>query len=124
MTIFYSPSRKGFFDDNLHYSSLPEDMIEITKEQHINLLFEINSNNKSIIVTDGIIELQENIPPPLTWDIIRIQRNFLLQQSDYTQLPDFPEAKKAEWATYRQALRDIPQTYATPEEVIWPTKPT
>lgn len=124
MAIFYSPSKKGFFDDVIQYKPLPDDKIEITKEDHVRLLFEMNSNNKSIVVIDGIINLEETIPPPLTWDVIRIQRNYLLQKSDYTQLPDFPAAKKTEWATYRQALRDIPQTYATPEEVIWPTEPT
>lgn len=25
---------------------------------------------------------------------------------------------------YRQALRDIPQTYDNPEDVVWPTKPS
>lgn len=25
---------------------------------------------------------------------------------------------------YRQALRDIPQTYSNPEEVVWPQKPS
>lgn len=25
---------------------------------------------------------------------------------------------------YRQALRDIPQTYSNPEDVVWPQKPT
>lgn len=35
-------------------------------------------------------------------------RRFLLKDSDWTQLPDVPLSaeKKAEWATYRQALRD------------------
>lgn len=47
-------------------------------------------------------------------ETVREVRNRLLQQSDWTQLPDSPltEAKRAEWATYRQALRDILQTYA------------
>lgn len=124
MTIFYSPSRKGFFDNILNYSLLPDDKIEITREEHSRLLFEINSNNKTIVVTNGVIETQENLPYVMSWDDIRSQRNFLLKESDYTQLPDFPEAKKTEWATYRQALRDIPQIYATPAEVIWPTPPT
>ena len=124
MTIFYSPSKKGFYDDNLNYPSLPEDKIEITKEKHLQLLFEINSNNKSIVVSDGKIDLEEKSLEPITWEIIRIQRDYLLQKSDYTQLPDFPNIKKTEWATYRQLLRDIPQTYPTPEEVIWPTEPT
>jgi hypothetical protein len=47
-------------------------------------------------------------------EIIRMVRNSLLQQCDWTQLPDSPltEAKRVEWATYRQALRDITETYA------------
>ncbi len=124
MTIFYSPSREGFFDSILNYPSLPEDKIEITREEHLRLLFEINSNNKTIVVTNGVIETQEKPAYVITWDFIRVKRNSLLKGSDYTQLPDFPPAKKTEWATYRQILRDIPQTYTTPAEVIWPTPPT
>jgi len=35
-------------------------------------------------------------------------------------------AKKAEWATYRQALRDMPASnsdVADESEVVWPNKP-
>lgn len=39
---------------------------------------------------------------------IRAERNLLLANSDYTQIPDNPSPKKAAWATYRQALRDLP----------------
>lgn len=47
-------------------------------------------------------------------NVIRQTRTYLLQQCDWTQLPDSPltEAKRTEWATYRQALRDITETYA------------
>lgn len=124
MAISYSPTTNGFYTSEWEYSEVPDDLIEISHEEHQRLLFEMNSNNKMIIVTNGVISLEEKPPIIPTWDIIRLRRNKLLQVSDYTQLPDFPEAKKTEWATYRQALRDIPQTYATPEEVIWPTKPT
>jgi hypothetical protein len=124
MTISYSPSAKGFFTSEWVYPNLPNDLIPISNDDHQRLLYEINSNNKVIIVSNGEIILEEKPPYIPTWDIIRLRRNKLLETSDHTQLPDFPEAKKAEWATYRQALRDIPQTYATPEEVIWPTPPT
>ena len=55
-------------------------------------------------------------------------RNSLLAQSDWTQFADSPlsDTKKAEWATYRQALRDLPQQYPdaiTNDDIIWPTKP-
>jgi hypothetical protein len=124
MTISYSPSAKGFFTSEWVYPNLPNDLIPISNDDHQRLLYEINSNNKVIIVSNGEITLEEKPPYIPTWDIIRLRRNKLLEASDHTQLPDFPEAKKTEWATYRQALRDIPQTYATPEEVIWPTPPT
>ena len=44
------------------------------------------------------------------WDDIIDKRNSKLRDSDWTQIPDSPltAEKKAEWATYRQALRDIP----------------
>ena len=46
----------------------------------------------------------------------RSERNLLLKMSDWTQLPDSPlsDAKKAEWATYRQALRDMPSQEGFP----------
>ena len=56
------------------------------------------------------------------WNEIRSKRNGFLSQSDWTQLDDSRENKEA-WATYRQELRDIPQTFSTPESVIWPSKP-
>ena len=56
------------------------------------------------------------------------KRNALLAESDWTQFVDSPltDKKKAEWATYRQALRDLPQEYPNAisnDDIIWPTKP-
>jgi|13_taG_2_1085334.scaffolds.fasta_scaffold32049_2 hypothetical protein len=60
---------------------------------------------------------------------IRIQRQTLLKISDWTQTADSPlsDAKKAEWQTYRQALRDMPLEYCDETDianVIWPTRPS
>jgi hypothetical protein len=30
---------------------------------------------------------------------------------------------KASWSLYRLQLRDIPQTFSNPDEIIWPIKP-
>lgn len=61
---------------------------------------------------------------PLTWEKVKAQRDLLLQQSDWTTLPDAqPKPNKEAWLTYRQALRDITKTFSSPEAVIWPTKP-
>lgn len=56
--------------------------------------------------------------------INRAIRLELLLESDWTQLPDSPldAAKKQEWATYRQQLRDLPMT-SNPDTITWPTKP-
>lgn len=64
-------------------------------------------------------------PPALTWNDIRGHRAILLQLCDWTQVPDAPltNEQKTAWASYRQALRDLPETYQTPQEVTWPTPP-
>lgn len=63
--------------------------------------------------------------PPLTWDDIRIERDNLLAASDWTRMDDAPltTEQRDAWAAYRQALRDIPQTFTDPNEVVWPTAP-
>lgn len=53
----------------------------------------------------------------------RLRRNDLLQQSDWTQLPDVPLETKEAWATYRQALRDITAQSGYPFTIVWPTPP-
>jgi len=45
---------------------------------------------------------------------IRATRNQLLNACDWTQAVDCTIAKKTEWATYRQALRDLPNGITEP----------
>jgi len=63
----------------------------------------------------------------------KFERNGRLAVSDWTQLSDSPlsSTKKAEWATYRQALRDLPASAnpqtddageLVPSSVTWPTR--
>lgn len=53
---------------------------------------------------------------------VRANRDALLTACDWTQLPDVTIPKKAEWATYRQALRDITNDPAFPD-VVFPNNP-
>jgi hypothetical protein len=53
---------------------------------------------------------------------IRAERNRLLAECDWTQLADVPLAK-ADWLTYRQALRDLPAQAGFPWQVTWPVAP-
>jgi hypothetical protein len=52
---------------------------------------------------------------------IRMERDILLSQCDWTQLNDVPmtELKRMEWKLYRQKLRDITKS----KPYIFPTKP-
>ena len=52
---------------------------------------------------------------------IRIERDQLLQASDWRALSD--QILTEEWKDYRQALRDITGQSGFPEKVIWPTIP-
>ena len=55
---------------------------------------------------------------------LRVTRNNLLSQCDWTQTPDCTIPKKTEWATYRQALRDFPDTVTDARlPVEWPKNP-
>jgi hypothetical protein len=53
---------------------------------------------------------------------IRTERDAKLTESDWTQVADAP-VDQAAWATYRQALRDIPAQAGFPNEITWPVKP-
>jgi hypothetical protein len=56
------------------------------------------------------------------WEEIRILRNQLLSECDWTQLSDIPSETKEAWTIYRQALRNI-TTQTNPFSIDWPVKP-
>ena len=53
---------------------------------------------------------------------VRRSRTEKLKDSDWTQIAD-STADKAAWATYRQALRDVPTQAGFPWTVTWPDAP-
>ena len=61
----------------------------------------------------------------LTWDNIRATRDQILRDTDWTMTTG-ATVDQAQWAAYRQVIRDIPQTYKdkTPDDVVWPTQPS
>jgi hypothetical protein len=60
-----------------------------------------------------------------TEDVSFQQRQILLRNSDWTQLPDSPlsDKKKEEFAVYRNKLRDITKQKSWPRKVTWPKIP-
>ena len=79
----------------------------------------------SLYVNGGFLPKPRDIEAE--WEVVRTQRDQLLTKSDIYVLPDRWNAMTLEeqtaWSEYRQALRDIPQVYDDPADVVWPTKP-
>ena len=65
-----------------------------------------------------ILNLEET-----SWVIIRKKRDFLLRTTDWTMTVGCT-VDQAAWASYRQSLRDLPQTFTDYTEVTWPTQPS
>lgn len=79
--------------------------------------------NEHIVVDGEAVARTDNI-----LEILRLKRDVLLTESDWTQVNDSPltDAKKAEWATYRQELRDLPSSHQSTtnfDDVVFPTQP-
>ena len=55
------------------------------------------------------------------WDRARKERNELLAATDFYALSDVTMSD--DMATYRQALRDLPESVENSEDVVWPEKP-
>ncbi len=112
----------------------------------------INSSAKFRILNDSVdhIEWLDGTKPIAKSDIeakmtaleninkmeaLRLERNSRLDDCDWTRMDDngLSSSEKTEWATYRQALRDLPAS-ANPtinidgqlilSSVNWPTKPS
>ena len=64
----------------------------------------------------------DTVPDEWLVERMRLHRDRLLAESDWTQLPDAPVDRVA-WAKYRQQLRDFPATWTPGPTVTFPDKP-
>ena len=89
---------------------------------------DVNKYQVNVSVTPHFVEVKP--APSINIEVyVRQKRTDLLKLCDWTQTVDSPlsSSKKAEWATYRQALRDMPanaDSWATIEDITWPSKPS
>jgi hypothetical protein len=74
--------------------------------------------------TENEINQEREQELELLWEQVRLQRNNLLKDSDIFVVIDKWEVlsiiEKEKIRVYRQALRDLPQNFSNPEEIIWP----
>lgn len=84
-----------------------------------------------LLVVDGdIIVDEDSMPPrPTQQELdeykmmkLRQKRNRLLAETDWMANSDVTMSDA--WRDYRQALRDITNTYSNRDEVVWPTLPS
>lgn len=89
-------------------------------------------NGEVVALTDAEITQQNaeetaflDSLPAKRLEYLREERNVKLAETDWTQGNDSPltDEKKTEWATYRQALRDIMDSATSLDDVTWPEKP-
>jgi hypothetical protein len=83
-------------------------------------------NGTPPIPKEQILAILPQVELDMALDNLRAKRNKLLIDSDYVVLADSPITDKANWITYRQALRDITNGLTTIEQVnniTWPIKP-
>lgn len=75
------------------------------------------------ITWDQVKAKAEELSTAIPLRNLRFERNRKISETDWTQLPDVSEEIKIMWQDYRQALRDITNTYTSLDDVVWPTKP-
>lgn len=64
--------------------------------------------------------------PAVELEQLRAERNDKLAECDWVVIKaqENGTAVPSAWVTYRQALRDITNTYSNIDEVVWPEKPS
>ena len=100
--------------DNLPYNILTQKLVAITPQ--------ITGFQVLVVAVEPLTSDDLANKVTAQGERVRVRRNQLLAACDYTQLPDNNDPKKAEWATYRQALRDLPEQAGFPN-VEFPKDP-
>lgn len=99
---------------------------EIDSEENFNNNVKIIENENEVSPNmsyeDFLVEYEKGVT---SFNLIELRfvRNKLLRESDWTQFSDVSTEVKTLWEPYRQALRDITETYTSLEDVVWPEKP-
>ena len=113
--------------------------VVISMSELSNNSFEIdNSGNLAFTKTELTEQVQaelrakyklkyDELIAELPYEELRVKRNKLLVESDWTQFRDVVLADDEAWKTYRQALRDLP-SQVEPKlnediDALFPTKP-
>lgn len=108
----------GFYVEGIH-ENIPQPNIELTEEEWQQAL----SKNYKVIEGKHTYSPFIQNPEDLL-ENVRVTRNALLTETDWTQVEDSPlsEEKKTAWKNYRQELRDMTD-FDDLSTIVWPTQP-
>ncbi|MGI9212093.1 MAG: tail fiber assembly protein [Methylococcaceae bacterium] len=101
------PTFYGHCDDGS--DPLIPGIIDVLTQEDFDAVWEVEK-------ADRIVKLTQSL---------RMQRNDMLSNCDWTQLSDAPldDVKKQAWIEYRQALRDVTSQEGFPQTIEWPKSP-
>lgn len=104
---------------------LPSDAIEITEQEHADLMDAQSRGQQIVPDADGrpIARAPSEQTPEEKAARARADRDTRLKATDWTQASDIPTTTAEKWRPYRQALRDVPQQAGFPESIQWPDLP-
>lgn len=94
--------------------------LKLELKQELDRVQAILDNIEDSVFRPDILE-----EPDSSWDIVRKKRDHLLAISDWTMTPGATVDQRA-WSSYRQVLRDLPQTYENYglDKIVWPVSPS
>lgn len=117
----------GFYPDDIEYTSLPDNYIEIGNETHIDC---INNQGKRKVDITTLTLIECELPKEDPLISIRAERDRRLNETAWVfmrQLTGTSEQKLSDadyqkWVAYWALLRDLSDT-CDPENVMWPVAP-
>lgn len=121
-TINENGEYTGFYTKAVHGDNIPQPNVELTEEQwEQGYSFYKDGKWKWVNGQHTFVPYSQDILDNAELSIVRAKRKELLIESDWTQLPNNPltAEKQAEWAEYRQKLRDITNS----KPYIFPNEP-
>jgi hypothetical protein len=123
-TFIVYDSNTGFIK-SVHHNK--QELVEfLLQEGESYLAYEGDVENCRVVNKEVVLRPQEDLDAEelnRAWFNFRGNRNYLLSECDWTQVPDAP-VDAAAWATYRQQLRDLPANTTDPRNVVWPEPPS
>jgi hypothetical protein len=93
---------------------------------HKDIIAQLVPDPKGQAVVNGKWDGKDFHPVPIvlpTWSDIRLMRDERLKETDHWAFVDATQIMSDAMKEYRQSLRDLPQTYENPEDVVLPIKP-